>query len=88
MRFETVFVMADIFSSSDTAPLNFAINCCTMNYQLVLFLAYNISRNGPHRKHCSVVAFVRGDVFTYPLPRNGRGADHTKHRLSIFAGVT
>jgi hypothetical protein len=29
MRFETIFVMATIFSSSDPAPLNSVINCCT-----------------------------------------------------------
>jgi hypothetical protein len=30
VRFKTIFVMASVFSSSDTAPLNSVINCCTI----------------------------------------------------------
>jgi hypothetical protein len=41
MRFKTVFVMATIFSSSDTAPLNSA--------SIVLLIT---PFHGSHRKHC------------------------------------
>jgi hypothetical protein len=53
-------------------------------YQLTLSLACNISARTTQQtlSYCYVRVRCCWNVFTEPLSRNGRGADHQKHRSS------
>jgi hypothetical protein len=55
-----------------------------------LSLAYNITTFTTLKTpffYCYVRAHCRGNLFTEPLPRNRRDADHLKHRSPIAASV-
>jgi hypothetical protein len=77
MRLETIFVMATIFSSSDTASLNSVINCCSTTTAKPQLSSFITTLHGPNIKHnfqqylcCCLRIRWGGNVFTDPLPGN------------------